>query len=86
MGVRGRLASGTAWTTLKFCKKAQNNHLLFFGRFLNFFFFFLVNGSPPCWEKKNPTTKQTPHNNALLSLGPISRLHSSPDKVNKLER
>ena len=82
MGVRGRLANGTAWTTLKFCKKTQNNHM-FFGRFL---IFFLVNGSPPCWEKKNPTTKQTPHNNALLSLGPISRLHSSPDKVNKLER
>lgn len=39
MGVRGRLASGTAWTTLKFCKKAQNNHLLYFGRFLIFFFF-----------------------------------------------
>ena len=86
MGVRGRLANGTAiWTTLKFCKKALNNHLLFFGRFL-IVLFFLVNGSPPCWEKKNPTTKQTPHNNALLSLGPISRLHSSPDKVNKLER
>ena len=59
VGVRGRLVNRTAWTVLQFCKKAQNNQLLFFGRFLIFFFFF-VSGSPPCWEKKNPTRQTNP--------------------------
>lgn len=86
LGVVGRPVNQTAWTDVAVLLRGTKQSVLDFSEGFQFIYLLiLVNRSPPCWEKKNPTRQTNPLNNALLSLGPISRLHSSADKVNKLE-
>lgn len=40
-------------------QKGTKQSVIVFWKVSDFFFFF-VNGSPPCWEKKNPTCQTNP--------------------------
>lgn len=82
----------TAWTTLQFCKKAQNNQLLvcfFFLVGVDFKFYSFIHSPQanllPAGRRKTQPTEQNPSQGALPSLGPISKPHSGPYKVDRLE-